>query len=261
MAVRVAAASIDERGKISGGKAGNQSGSELRIRKYYVHSKGWRVLRCIYPEARKYIAEAAIAAVKNKNIGYDQAQRDSLYNLIKSKGFDPAQANKACETDCSALGRVCASYGLKMCGKYVEIPNFNTSNEASVLLKTGAFVEMTGSKYQSQSDYLCAGDILVTKTKGHCEIVIDNGSKAEIETVPVAPTPEPTPTPTPTTDGKMIEVTGASVNIRFGPGTEYGVVKIVKDGDKFKAVDTDGWRPIVVGNVVCWISEKYSKQV
>lgn len=58
--VQLACASIDERGKISGGKAGNQTGRELRIRKYYVHSKGWRVLRCIHPEMRPLIAKLRV---------------------------------------------------------------------------------------------------------------------------------------------------------------------------------------------------------
>ena len=45
------------------------------------------------------------------------------------------------------------------------------------LLKIGAFAELTGSKYQSQSTYLGRGDILVTKTSGHTVVVLTNGPK------------------------------------------------------------------------------------
>ena len=177
--VQLACASIDERGKISGGKAGNQTGKELRIRNYYVHSKGWRVLRCIHPEMRPLIAQAMKAAVNNRNIGYDQNQRNTLYKQVQNAGFDPAKATTPCETDCSALVRVAVLYALRKCGNGASVADFYTANEASILLKTGLFTEMEGTRYTRRSDYLCAGDILVTRTKGHTEVVLNNGSRAD----------------------------------------------------------------------------------
>ena len=54
MAVQIGSARIDERGKISGGAAGNQTGKELSTQNWYLHSKGWRVLRPKdYSKARK----------------------------------------------------------------------------------------------------------------------------------------------------------------------------------------------------------------
>ena len=177
--VQLACASIDERGRISGGKAGNQTGRELRIRNYYVHSKGWRILRCIHPEMRPMIAKAMQAAVNNHRIGYDQNQRNTLYRQVQNSGFDPAKANVACETDCYALVRVAGMYALRSCGNGASIPDFYPANEASILLKSGLFTEMEGSRYTRRSDYLCAGDILVTRTKGHTEVVLNNGSRAD----------------------------------------------------------------------------------
>ena len=55
----------------------------------------------------------------------------------------------------------------------------------SNLAKTGAFTELTGSKYQSQSTYLGRGDILVTKSSGHTVVVLTNGSKYEGPVYPV----------------------------------------------------------------------------
>ena len=43
--VYVGGASIDEKGKANGGKAGNQTGKELKKQPWYLHSKGWRVFR------------------------------------------------------------------------------------------------------------------------------------------------------------------------------------------------------------------------
>lgn len=173
MAVIVGSARIDERGKISGGQAGNQTGKELSTQDWYLHSKGWRVFRAKDDVKAEFIARAMKTACENRNIGYDQYQRNSLYNLVKPYGFSPEKADKPTETDCSALVRVCCCYAGIMVG------DFNTSTEAAMLMATGEFVELTGDKYTKQSDYLGAGDILVTRSKGHTVVVLSNGSKYE----------------------------------------------------------------------------------
>lgn len=178
MTVYVGSARGDERGRANGGKAGDQTGNEVSKQKWYKHSKGWRVLRCKIPEMRKLIADAMRAACANSRIGYDQYQRLTLYNLIKAYNFDPSKASTACETDCSALVRVCVLYALRKTGRNTEIADFITSNLASVLLKTGLFEELTESKYTSKSDHLMEGDLLVTRTKGHVVAVLNSGDKA-----------------------------------------------------------------------------------
>ena len=60
------------------------------------------VLRPKSPEAAKKVAKAMRAACANRNIGYDQYQRLTLYNVAKPLGFDPGKVVTACETDCSA---------------------------------------------------------------------------------------------------------------------------------------------------------------
>lgn len=170
--VKLAAAHIDERGRATGGKAGDQTGKEVCVRNYYVHSKGWRVFRPKSAAAADKIAWDAQAACDNPNIGYDQNQRGTLYDVSKPYGFNCSDVKTKCETDCSALVRVCCAYA------GIDLPNFTTPTEAQVLLASGAFEELTGAKYTNQSTYLRRGDILVTKTKGHTEIVLTNGSKA-----------------------------------------------------------------------------------
>ena len=171
MSVYVGSARIDERGKISGGRVGDQTGKEVAYQPYYVHSKGWYVLRAKNASHRSRIAYAMKAACDNNKIGYDQTNRNGLYNAVKSKGFDPAKCTTATETDCSGLVRVCVSYAT---GKY--IPDFNTSSELSVLKGTGLFDVYKDSAHCASSAHLMNGDILVTKTKGHTVVVISGAA-------------------------------------------------------------------------------------
>lgn len=181
MAVIIGSARSDERGKITGGKAGDQNkGREVSTQNYYVHSKGWRVFRAKDADKRKKIAEAMKAACANDNIGYDQYERNTLYYRAQPYGFDPSKVVSACETDCSALVRVCCAFA------GIKVKDFNTSTEANVLLASGAFTELKGEKYTKKSDFLAAGDVLVTKTKGHTVIVLTDGNGAENEPVSVS---------------------------------------------------------------------------
>ena len=181
MAVKVGSARIDENGKTHGGRAGDQNGKEVSMQAWYKHSKGWRVLRCKNADKAEKIARAMQAACDNANIGYDQYQRDTLYNLAKAVDFDPTRVKTPCETDCSALVRVCLAYA------GITVKNFRTPNEASILLRSGEFIELKESRYTDQSSYLRRGDILVTRTQGHTVVVLSNGSKAE--TTPAEETP------------------------------------------------------------------------
>lgn len=173
MAVKVGSARIDENGRAHGGKAGDQTGKELSVQNWYRHSKGWRVLRCTDAAKAEKIAAAMEAACRNCNIGYDQYERLTLYNLAKAVGFDPARVAKPCETDCSALVRVCLAFA------GITTENFRTPTQAKVMLATGQFVELTDKKYTDSSDYLRRGDVLVTRTQGHTVVVLSNGSKAD----------------------------------------------------------------------------------
>ena len=167
MPVYIGSARIDERGKISGGAAGDQTGKEVSYQPWYLHSKGWVVLRAKDTEIRNKIAYAMKAACDNNKIGYDQGNRLGLYEAVKNYGFDPAKCVVLTETDCSALVRVCVCYAS---GK--NIPNFNTSSELSVLKATGLFDIYTDDAHCKSSSNLLPGDILVTKTKGHTVAVI-----------------------------------------------------------------------------------------
>lgn len=180
MAVRVGSARIDERGKATGGKAGDQTKGEVSTQAWYKHSKGWVVLRAKDDTVRSKIAEAMEAACANNHIGYDQSQRNTLYTAAQGKGFDPSKVTTDVETDCSALVRVCLAYA------GIQVADFSTATEKSVIEKTGKFEVITAAGTCNSSTNLKRGDILVTKTKGHTVVVLDNGANV---TVVAAPAP------------------------------------------------------------------------
>ena len=69
----------DENGKYHGGKAGDQTGNEWRIRTWY--NRPWNcVLRHPNPDVRNLLSEMSIEAANNDMIGYDQWQRYTYWD-------------------------------------------------------------------------------------------------------------------------------------------------------------------------------------
>ena len=170
MAVIIGSARHDEHGNCySGGKSGDQTGQEVSTQKFYNHSKGWNVLRAKDNKVAEKLAEAMQIACGNKNIGYDQSER---YGVIKH-GINTKVKT---ECDCSSLVRACIIYAS---GK--DVGDFNTSNERSVILKSGLFKDV--GSYE-QGDTLYNGDILVTRTKGHTVIVVSGAKKSKTKYYP-----------------------------------------------------------------------------
>lgn len=234
MAVIIGSARIDENGRAHGGKAGDQTGKEVSTQNWYKHSKGWVVLRAKDPKKAAKIAQAMRAACDNPNIGYDQYQNSTLWNEVKDKGYDPAKANKPCETDCARLVRVCCAYA------GIMAKDFYTATEVDKLMDTGEFVKFTTSKYTNQSDYLGAGDILVTKTKGHTVVVLTNGSKYDGE-VEEPSVPLGARILRNGSEGKDVEdlqrrlkavgYNPGEIDGEYGPNTAYAVKALQKDAD------------------------------
>lgn len=183
MSVTIGHASIDERGKASGGRAGDQTGREVCTRSWY--SKGWKY--CLRPKSAtvaERMAKACEQGCANNKIGYDQGQRNSLHYYAKRCGYNLAIINTKCETDCSAFMTVCALAGgvskLEYSG---NAPT--TSTMVDKFRATGAFTVLTDSKYLTGDAYLKRGDILV-KPGSHTVMVLSNGARAEETTTPAA---------------------------------------------------------------------------
>lgn len=168
--VKIGSARIDENGNISGGKAGDQTGKEVSTQDWYLHSKGWVVIRPKKSAVAKMIANNMQAACDNDLIGYCQAHRTSAETASKPYNYDLSKVKVACEVDCSKLVQLCCRYA------GVNVGNFNTASEVSALSATGEFDILRDDKYCKSSDYLKRGDILVTKTKGHTVVVLNDGS-------------------------------------------------------------------------------------
>ena len=179
MTVMLGNASIDENGKSSGGKAGDQTGKEVCTRKWYLNKKGWRLLRHRDPVKADLIAMAMERACANAHIGYDQYQRDTLLQKSASCGYDPGLVTSDCECDCSALVRVCIAYayGSDVVNTWRKGARWSTANMCSILLQTGDWLEMSASVAQTDK-YVLRGDILCTKTQGHTCVVLTDGPEA-----------------------------------------------------------------------------------
>ena len=83
MRIVIGSARIDENGKSSGGKVGdnkqisstNDTTGEVSLQYMYTHSKGWYVIRPIDITVANNIAYAMKIACDNRHIGYDQSNR------------------------------------------------------------------------------------------------------------------------------------------------------------------------------------------
>ena len=84
MGVRVGSARSNENGGVNGGKAGDQTGREVSTQLWYLHSKGWIVIRAKSPAVREAIAKNMEAACQNDNIvrATEERQRRQRSHMI-----------------------------------------------------------------------------------------------------------------------------------------------------------------------------------
>lgn len=166
MGIMVGSAKHDERGKYTGGVKGDQlqkasdmdKYGEVSMQNFYVHVKGWHVLRPISVKMARNLAEAMETACNNIKLGYSQnCQRKTVDDLCTLTPIN---------VDCSKLIRDCIYKAT-----HVDVGNFTTSNEVAVLEKSGLFEKHFVFKSLTQTP-IYDGDVLVTLTKGHTVIVV-----------------------------------------------------------------------------------------
>jgi hypothetical protein len=167
----------DERGKYTGGQAGDQTGQEWAVIPWY--NRPWNVvLRHNDWEVREKIAELAKKAAENNHIGYDQGDRYTFWENLKKVNYDPAKITKNCEADCSAgvaaivkaVGYLLNVESLKKVSIYCY-----TGNLKSALKKAG-FEVLTDQKYLTSDKYLLPGDVLLYEGH-HTAINLDIGKE------------------------------------------------------------------------------------
>ncbi len=166
MSIRIGHASIDENGKVSGGKAGDSTKKEVCVRQWY--SKPWQYyLEC----TDKRIAEIAATYMEqicnNDNVGYDQSERLTLYNQLK-KHKDVSKLTP-CECDCSSLVACCYI----MAGLNIS-PACTTRNLRNVLLSTGKFTPYIDPQHIITDKNAKRGGIFL-KEGSHVAMALDNG--------------------------------------------------------------------------------------
>ncbi len=238
MSVLLGSASINELGQLEGGKLGDQNGKEVLIQNWYLHNKGWVVIRATSPEVRKKIAKNMRNICKNDNIGY--SYWDNCYGLLNEASkykYDASKVKIKCDTNCAKSVICCIRYA------GINVEDFNTGNEVSMCEKTGKFVVLTTAKYCKSSDYLLEGDILVTKTKGHTVVVLTDGAKAK-EYIP----------------GKLVNC--VYCNLRVGPSINYAKVTTLDGGTNLKILDygKNGWGLVDVLGVTGYVSPLYLEE-
>ena len=161
-AVYIGSARHDENGKLAGevgdqlqSGSGNDFKGEVSMQEYYAHKLGWDGLRFKKIEFRHKIAERMVAAINNPNIGYSQIQRGKILK-------DKIDSVKKTNCDCSTLLRECF---IEATG--LDPGNFTTAEAKKGLLSTGLVDEI-----KVKGADCMTGDILITKKKGHCAVVI-----------------------------------------------------------------------------------------
>lgn len=245
--VRVGSARIDERGQLTGGQAGDQTGMEVAIEPWYKHAKGWVVIRAKDATIRERIASCMEAACANDNIGYDQSTSWDLYDKSKQYGWDCSKVTVPTETDCSSLIRVCVAYAAQK-----AVAWFSTLNEVTVLLATGLFEVLKDAKYTQSSDYLLRGDILCTCTQGHTVAVLDNGAKVgESDSQPTQSGTEGNTSLC--SNGIGTAVSKQAMNVRNGADISSKSIAVIGTGVAVEVLDitASGWYRIVWPGASC----------
>lgn len=170
--VKIAHASTNENGKISGGKAGDQTGKEVCIRSWY--SKPWNVvIRFKSLDMRQKVADCMIRAANNPRVGYDQPDRNSLLRYARKVGYDPYKVTALCGTDCSAVVTVACIYaGVPESALVVNGNSATTSTLRKRLEATGKVETFTGKDYTAKTENLLVGDILLSEGH-HVAVVVE----------------------------------------------------------------------------------------
>lgn len=232
MAVIIGNASIDEHGRISGGKDGDQTGREVCTRNWY--KKPWDTfIICKDKDLAKKAADYMKAICGDDSFGYNQNRRTTgYYNIVKAGSVQAAAPGAF---DCSSL--VASCYNLA--GLNINV-NCTTRNLEEALLRTGKFASYKDNAHVNTSDYAEPGAIYLS-TGHHVAMALSYGSKAGSTTV------KPTPAPHPTSNRPNYKVGNVytlqvEMRVRTGAGTgnpAKGHNQLTVDGQKHD-IDRDG---------------------
>jgi hypothetical protein len=216
MTIKIGHASADENTKAKGGKAGDQTGREVVIQDWYLRTGGWtEVFRAKDSNIAEKIAKAMEQACLNDNIGYDQGQRTTLYEKVKTLNWNLSKVKEKCECDCTSLVAVCVNAAGVKVSRDMYI-----GNQKVVLHNTGKFETLTDSKYLIKPDHLKRGDILLGP--GHTAIVVSVSNtleKAKSFNKDFA---------------GIYKVNATKLNVRLGAGADKQILTTIPKGTEVK---------------------------
>lgn len=208
MSILIGHARSDENKGLGGGQAGDQTGAEVQTSSWY--DGNWNVvLRPTSADIAEKMAVACEILCKGNLVGYDQYQRNTLWDELEKVGWDAAKLKAKCETDCSAFMSACARCAgidvprVAMGGGQYNAPVTYTMREA--FGKTGKFQVLTDSKYMTSDKYLKRGDILVRES-GHTAMALSNGVQSGTITSAQPVNPPSTAKPANATIGNLKEI-------------------------------------------------------
>lgn len=260
----IAHASIDERGKASGGSAGDQTGKEVCIRTWY--NKPWsHVLRIKDEKIRKQFANNMIDLAKNNKIGYDQNQRNSLLTQASKVNFDFSKISTKCECDCSSAITVAilgAIYKLKGKNEYDKAYAIlyagsncrTTSTLRSALTQLSMIDVFKSSTYVAGTSNAVFGDIYL-KEGSHVVCYIDNGNKVSVS----AQNNASANTSVNSVNYKVKVNTASGVNCRAEPNTNGAKITAYSNGTELTITKESGnWG---YANNTGWVCLDYCQKV
>lgn len=185
MGVRMSNCGHDENNRYSGGKAGDQTGTEWYLRSWYSYPWNY-ILRWKDEELANLFADLAVEAAQNDNVGYDQGQRTTFGVELQKVGWRPSKIKTPCEADCSkgtidlirAVGYIKGIAELQNCHNVMSY----TGNMMTWFRSTAGkkYFEILTGKYLTSSSLAKRGDINLN-TSHHVNITVDNGANAGSE--------------------------------------------------------------------------------
>lgn len=180
--VRMSNCGHDENGRYSGGKAGDQTGTEWYLRSWYSYPWNY-ILRWKDEELANLLADLAVEAAQNNNVGYDQGQRATFGSELQKVGWRPSKIKTPCEADCSkgtidlirAVGYLKGIKELQTCNNVMSY----TGNMMTWFNSTAGkkYFDILTGKFLTDSSLAKRGDINLN-TAHHVNITVDNGSNA-----------------------------------------------------------------------------------
>lgn len=257
-------------------KAGDQTGREVFIRSWYPYD--WDgIIHCLDNTVAKKAVDVAIKLANSNLVGYDQSERNTLYQALKKNNWDVdkyIKSGKCTETDCSAFVYACYCCvvpALRSDSNAPTVPQLK-----SRFTKIDIFKWYTAKRFRTKETDLRAGDILVN-TDAHTVMAIDTGStygKNETVVKPVTTSKTTKASKSASNFDRAIAgkyKTTDALNLRDGAGTNYKVLTCMPKNTKvrnygyFSYVGNTKWYYVQVeinGNTYTgFCSSKYLRKV